>query len=53
MTLDNIDTTGQLIELMASIDRLAELCELNRQIAWDHPEPPFDDDEWVVFDDKE
>lgn len=50
MTLDNIDTTGQLIELMASIDRLAEICELDRQIAWDHPEPPFDG-EWMVFAD--
>lgn len=49
MRTDELDTTGQLLELSYYIDRLAEQCELERSLAWEHTEPPFDG-EWMDID---
>lgn len=47
-----LDHTGQILDLVSYVDRLAEKCELDRVTAWDHPEPPFDGD-WMEIDDAE
>jgi len=40
---DNVDPRP-MFELINTIDRLADKCELDRSMAWDHPEPaePFE-----------
>ena len=37
--MQTLDHTGQILDLVAHIERLAEQCELDREVAWAHPEP--------------
>ena len=39
-----------LFEMMNTIDQLADKCELERSMAWEHTEPPFDG-EYMEIDD--
>lgn len=46
---DDVDPRP-MFEMLNAIDRLADKCELDRSLAWDHTEPAFDGD-WMEIDD--
>ena len=36
--MKELDTYQELFNAMATVERLAALCDLDREVAWDHPE---------------